>query len=119
MDLELSSSQNHDLGDESQTSQALTQQWHEAKFILSIKVKHVLSQVAVDQVLSSTTTLLCIMLDHVTADLKAKRPEELLQLVEHRACEAKSSLFSGIHTSYLQHKFFAENFHLVVSTNLP
>ena len=36
----------------------ISQQWHEARFILSIKEKYVLSQAAVDTVLFSTTELL-------------------------------------------------------------
>ena len=88
----------------------ITQQWHEARFILSIKEQHVISQAAVDQVLTSTTTLMSTLLDKITADLESEDPEKALQ----RVCEAKDSLFSGLTTAYNQQKYFAQYFHLVV-----
>lgn len=111
MDIELEESE---LGDEDHTiSHTLTSQWHQARFILSIKEKHNISQAAVDQVLTSTRTLLSTILDNITADLKTKRPEDVLGILEHRVCEA-SELFSELSTSYQQQKFFTENFRLVV-----
>ena len=104
--------QSHDCDVERHT---ISQQWHEARFILSIKEEHVLSQVAVDQVRSSTMTLVSSLLDNITSDLRSKDPGEVVRLVEQRVHEAKT-MFSGLSTSYQQRKYFSENFNLVVRT---
>lgn len=54
-------------------NQAISQRWHEARFILSIKEQYVTSQAAVDQVLASTTTLVSSILETITDDLKSMR----------------------------------------------
>ena len=91
----------------------LSQQWHEARFILSIKERHGLSQAAVDQVLSSTTELVSALLDGICSALKQELPEEWMQLVEKRICETRT-LFSDLSSPYFQEKYFKEKFHLVV-----
>ena len=90
----------------------ICQQWHEARFILSIK-EHVLSQAAVDHIMSSTTTLVSTLLDNITANVYSTDPQELLKIIDQRICDAKA-MFSGLSTSYQQQKYFVENFHLVV-----
>ena len=91
----------------------ICQQWHEARFILSIKEQHVISQAAVDHIMSSTTTLVSTLLDNITANVYSTDPQELLKIIDQRICDAKA-MFSGLSTSYQQQKYFVENFHLVV-----
>ena len=97
--------------------QLISQQWHEARFILSIKEKYVLSQAAVDAVLFSTAELFSALLDDTLASLRQDLPEEWMQLVQQRLTERRT-LFSGLSTSYLQQKYFKEEFQLVVRTSL-
>ena len=77
----------------------ICQQWHEARFILSLKEQHVISQAAVDHLISSTTTLVSSLLDNITANLNSTDPHELLRVVDQRVCEAKA-MFSGLSTAY-------------------
>ena len=93
--------------------QETPQQWHAARFILSIKEKHVLSQAATDTILFSTTELLSSLLDETLASLRQNLPEEWMQLVQQQLSERRT-LFSGLSTPYLQQKYFKEEFHLVV-----
>ena len=102
-----------DPGVENQAGPAVYQQWHEAWFILSIKEQHVISQAAVDHVISSTTTLVSTILNNITADIHSTDPQELLKIIDQRVCDAKA-VFSGLSTSYQQQKYFVDNFHLVV-----
>jgi hypothetical protein len=94
--------------------ETISQQWHEARFILGIKEQHVISQAAVDHIIiSSTTTLVSTLLDNITAGVHSTDPHELLKVIEERVCDAKA-MFSGLSTSYQQQKYFVDNFHLVV-----
>lgn len=97
--------------------QPISQQWHEARFILSIKEKYVLSQAAVDAVLFSTAELFSALLDDTLASLRLDLPEEWMQLIQQRLGERRT-LFSGLSTSYLQQKYFKEEFQLVVRISL-
>lgn len=92
----------------------IPQQWHEARFILSIKEQHVMSQAAIDHVISSTTTLVSTLLNNITADIHTSDPQEILKIIDQRVCDAKATMFSGLSTSYQQQKYLVDNFHLVV-----
>ena len=100
-------------GDPGVENPIISQQWHEARFILGIKEQHVISQAAVDHIVSSTTTLVSTLLDSITASVHSTDPHELLKVIEERVCDAKA-MFSGLSTSYQQQKYFVDNFHLVV-----
>lgn len=99
--------------DDHDSGEIISQQWHEARFILSIKERHVLSQAAVDQILSSTTTLVSSLLDNITFGLGSIN-QEVVTLVEERVDQAKT-MFLGLSTEYMQQKYFSKNFQLVVS----
>ena len=92
----------------------ILQQWHEARFILSIKEQHVMSQAAIDHVISSTTTLVSTLLNNITAYIHTSDPQEILKIIDQRVCDAKATMFSGLSTSYQQQKYLVDNFHLVV-----
>lgn len=52
------------------------QQWHEAAFILSVKEQHVLSQAAVDHVISSAKSLVSNVFDALLNTLTDRLPED-------------------------------------------
>jgi hypothetical protein len=63
----------------------ISQQWHDARFILGIKEQHVISQAHI----ISTTTLVSTLLDNITAGVHSTDPHELLKVIEERVCDAK------------------------------
>lgn len=93
------------------------QNWHAAKFILSIKERHTLSQSAVDCVISSTTSLMSSVTQSILSELKVNHeiPENIMELLENKF-KGIGSIFSGISTAYHQRKYFKEVFHKIVST---
>ena len=94
------------------------QHWYAAKFILSIKERHTLSQSAVDCVLSSTTSLMSSVYQGILSELKQGDdiPENVIQLLESKfESESVESLFAGLSTAYQQRKYFKEEFHKIVS----
>lgn len=92
-----------------------SQQWHEAAYILQIKEQYYLSQVAVEQVVSSTCVLFEGLLAKLFEQLQSGLPSDSLELVRKETDQLKSNLFKGLSTEYLQRKFFKESFNLVVS----
>ena len=90
--------------------------WQAAAFILSIKEKHMLSQAAIDTVLSSTTSLVGTLLQGVLTGLR-DLPEEVKTVLDEKMSEGAFEMqpFEGLGTAYLQKKYFRESFHLVVS----
>lgn len=81
-----------------------------------MKEQHVVSQAAIDHVLSSTTTLVSSLLDSILSEFRSLEPEEVVAMVEQRVTDVKS-MFSGLSTSYQQQKYFSEHFNLVVTLN--
>ena len=100
------------------SSPALSRDWHEAAFILKIKEQYVLSQVAVDQVLSSTKILMSEVLSEMLDSVRDRVPTDTMQLLEEKVTGTNQSLFSGLSTAYLQQKYFKQHFKLIVSQPL-
>ncbi len=91
-----------------------SQKWHEAAFILAIKEKYGVSQVAIDHALSSVNELASAVVKIVLAKLKRKLPAQSVELVTQLFNEA-FPLFTDLSTSYLQMKIFREIFNVIVS----
>lgn len=89
--------------------------WHEATYVLNIKEKYVLSQVAVDQVLSSTKTLVSDILSQLLDDVRSSVPAATMQLLDNKAFQISSALFSRISSASMQKKYFKQHFNLIVS----
>lgn len=92
------------------------QHWHAAKFILSIKERHTLSQSDIDCVISSTTSLMSSVYSGILSELKMDHevPENLVYLLEEKF-KSIESIFLGISTAYQQRKYFKDVFHKIVS----
>lgn len=92
--------------------------WHAAVFILSIKEQHMLTQAAVDRVISSTSTLISRLNRGIVQDLEQAYsgvvPDSIMSEITSRV-QCTESIFSGISTAYEQKKFFKETFNVVVS----
>ena len=96
----------------------LSMKWRAATYIMEIKEKHLLSQAAVDTVISSTTSLVNGLLQGALAELREELPEDAKKVLDQKAQEGSFDLqpFSGLETAYLQNKYFRECFKLVVSS---
>lgn len=95
--------------------QAVSQKWHEAAFILTIKEKYAVSQTAIDHTLFSVNELISSVLKVVLGQLKGKLSVESMEIITQVLKDA-FPLFSGLSTAYLQQKFFKETFNVIVST---
>lgn len=101
---------------QSPTASVVVQEdWHEAAYILNIKERYVLSQVAVDQVLACTRTLVSDVLSGVLDDVRADVPSDTVQLLENRVDFINDTLFKHLASAALQKKYFKQHFNLVVS----
>lgn len=91
------------------------QHWYAAKFILSIKERHTLSQRTVDCVISSTTSLMTSVYHKILSELRISQevPESVMQLLEDKF-EGMEDIFSGLSTAYQQRKYFRKEFHKIV-----
>ena len=89
--------------------------WHEAAFILTIKEKYAVSQVAIDHTLCAVNELVSAVIKIVSAKLKRELPTQSMDLVTQVISDT-FPLFSDLSTAYLQMKFFRDTFNVVVST---
>ena len=117
---DMSPTSNYDGGESSSIVPAPrrpSSKWRAATFILGIKEKHLLSQAAVDTLLSSTTSLVNGLLQDVLTGLREELPEGGKEVLDQKIREGSFDLqpFSGLETAYLQNKYFRECFELVVS----
>ena len=78
--------------------------WRAAAFLLNIKERHLLSQAAVDTMVSSSTSLVGGILDDVLAELRGALPNEALPVLEKKVEEGLFSLkpFEGLEMAYFQ-----------------
>ena len=78
--------------------------WRAASSILSIKERHLLSQAAVDTMVSSTTSLVGTIFDDVLTELREGLPDETLTALEGKVKEGLFSVqpFEGLETAHLQ-----------------
>lgn len=88
--------------------------WRAASFILGIKEKHLLTQAAIDTVLTSTTSLVDGLLQDFVAELRENLSEEAKAVLDEKV-QGCLQPFSGLETAYLQKKYFRESFNLLVS----
>lgn len=89
--------------------------WHAAKFILSIKERHTLTQSAVNCVVSSTTSLMSSINLGIVNELKMNHevPDNVMQLLESKF-NGIESIFSHVSTAYQQRRYFKEEFNKIV-----
>lgn len=99
-------------------AQLVSQEWLEAKYILNIKEKYILSQVAIDHVLASTKLLVSDILDGIIRDVCGSIPFDTVEVFKEKAGTVNRSLFENLSTAFLQRKYFKEHFNLVVSKHL-
>ena len=104
-----------DVDDDSSILANHDQQWHEAAYILSIKEKHILAQVAVDEILSITGVFVQDLLTGLVDDIQDKIPSDAVHILEDKVKETSDNLFRGISTAFLQKQYFRKHFSLVVS----
>lgn len=88
--------------------------WHEAAYVLRIKEKYLLTQVAVDEVLSCTRQLVSDILSGVMNKVQGTLPSNAMNVIENEVSQINSSLFKRVATASMQKKYFKELFDLVV-----
>ena len=87
-------------------------------YVLQIKEQFVLSQSAVDHILSSTKTLVSDILLEILDDIQYAVPTGTMQLLRNKVARINSTLFGRVSTAPMQKKYFKEHFDLVVSESL-
>ena len=75
-------------------SAVVQEDWHEATYILNIKERYTLSQVAVDQVIACTKTLVFDVLNRLLDDVKAGVPNATIKLLEEKVDYINGTLFN-------------------------
>lgn len=95
-----------------------SRQWHEAAYIISIKEKHVLAQVAVDQVLSATSSFVAEVLSGLMDEIRDSASVNTMRILEKKVKDIKDNLFKGVSSGFLQKQYFEQHFGLVVSSQL-
>jgi hypothetical protein len=93
----------------------VSRQWHDAAYILNIKEKYILSQAAIDQLLSATAAFVTNILSDLLNEVCDCVPIDILHKLEKKVRETNDTLFNGVSTAFLQRKYFKQHFGLVVS----
>ena len=101
-------------------------QWYTARFILNLKEKCRVTQVAVNDTLDATKDLVDQVVTVIKKRLQARCLHENINFSdiannddgEESDLFDTSFLFDHVNSQYLQNKFFKENFNLVVSINI-
>ena len=91
-------------------------QWQQAAYILSIKERYGLTQVAVDHVITSTKVLLIDVFAQLVSRMSSSNhlSPDGLQYLEEECKRISDQLFENLSTPYLQQKYFRENFNFIV-----
>lgn len=92
---------------------SVSHEWHEASFILNIKC--VVSQVAIDRMLTFTKDLVSDILSQMAKDIADIVPDTAMKVIENRLDQINKSLFKRLSSAHLQKTFFKKHFNLVVS----
>ena len=91
-------------------------QREQAAYILSIKEKYGISQVAVDHIVESTKSLvrdvLARFVNHISSSNQVS--PDALRYINEEAKKCSDNLFKNLSTSHLQKKFIKDNFGYVV-----
>ena len=95
-----------------------SQQWHEAAYIVSIKEKHTLAQVAVDEILSTTSLFVADILSGFMDDIRDSTPANTMRILGRKVENINNTLFRGVSTAHLQKQYFKKHFGLLVSDYL-
>lgn len=93
----------------------LLDDWHEAAYILNIKERYVMSQLAVDQVVDCTKNFVSVILSGILNDVKTSLPHAAIQLLQSKIDDVDTALFKQLSSAALQKKYFKKYFNLVVS----
>ena len=93
----------------------VSRQWHDAAYILNIKEKYILSQAAIDQLLSATAAFVTNILSDLLNEVSDCVPIDILHKLEEKVRKTNDTLFNGVSTAFLQRKYFKQHFGLVVS----
>ena len=99
-------------------------QWHAAKFVLNLKEKCKVTQVAVNQTIDTTKDLVGQVVGVIKKRLWEKCDDENIDFSdiendgEGPSLFDTSFLFEDVNSEYLQKKFFEEKFNLVVSIHV-
>ena len=93
----------------------IKEDWHEAVYVLNIKERYLLSQVAVDQVLSCTKQFVSDILAGVVDKIRGSDDSSCMNVIENEISRINCSLFKRVSTASLQRNYFKKYFNLVVS----
>lgn len=90
-----------------------------ATLILTLKEKHKLTQTAVDFLIGQVRELI----NCITSDLRLKvetvmRDHNMAAELELSSCFENVKSFEGLHSEYMQSKFYKEHFDLIVSVSM-
>ena len=83
-----------------------------ALFLLTMKEKHCLTQVALDFAVQQVREMVGYIIDDVKSNLREKLEGVDIDIT---GCFDATDPFVGLSTEYLQHKFYVQHFGLVVS----
>ena len=86
--------------------------WHAAKFILSIKERHSLSQSAINCVTSSAVSLMMNVNQGILNEMRMDPdvPDHVVRLLHDKFGAVESSLFARVSTAYQQRTYFKDTF---------
>ena len=108
--------QSQNAGRSTMNGEILDSQWQQAEYILSIKEKYGLTQVAVDHVISSTKLLLKDVLTQLLYQMSHSNHLSTngQQYLEEECNRISDQLFHNLSTRYMQQKYFKDHFNFIV-----
>ena len=87
-----------------------------AKFLLKTREEHKVTQTTINKVVGDIKSLWSHALETVKQKVQQRLSGSSDSLVENvMECFDDSTPFDGLETEYLQHKYYKEHFHFVVS----
>lgn len=86
-----------------------------AAYVLGLKYRFGISQVAIDHILCSTkhliTEIFCTFINNVSADIS----QDTLEYLKNQGLQVAEDLFTDLNTRHLQQKYIENNLNHVVS----
>lgn len=106
---------------EQENEHFLGPKWQSAKYVLSLKAKHNVSDTAIEEIMGTTEDFVTNILNIVQGGVQEKIQENIMMPIEIDCKEIfnPGGMFSGLNSAGQRQRYFQNNFGFLVSATCP